>query len=122
MKKLLTAALVVATCWVLGACQGHDRVSALRNLVEEVAKDGAGYTEEKWEQANEKFSELLDSLESYEDLTPEELNEIARLQGQYAAEAFKRHGKKFQQELEKAGQMLDGFMEGLDEGLGGEED
>ena len=94
----------------------------LKDLVEQIAEEGSTYTEEQWEKVNDRFSELLDKLEEYDDLTPEELNEVARLQGQYAAEAFKRHGQKFQQEFEKARQMLDGFVEGLSEDSTTEDD
>ena len=55
-------------------------------------------------------------MEEYDDLTPEELNEIARLQGQYAAAAFKYHGQKAKEEWEKAQSALGGFIDGLTEG------
>ena len=61
----------------------------LKDFVEQICEEGGTYTEEQWEKVNNKFSELLEKLESYDDLTPEELNEIAWLQGKYAAEAFK---------------------------------
>ena len=116
MKKYLMGLLLVLSAVVFQACQEKNRVDELKDFVEQICEKGGTYTEEQWEKVNDKFSELLEKLESYDDLTPEELNEIARLQGKYAAEAFKRHGQQFQQELEKAGKMLEGFMEGMDEG------
>ena len=122
MKKYLTGMLLLVAALAFNACQEKSRVDELKDLVEEVAEKGAAYTEEQWEEVNDRFTKLLDKLEAYDDLTPEELNEIARLQGQYAAEAFKRHGQQFRQELEKAGKALEGFMEGLDEGLDNDEE
>ena len=46
-------------------------------------------------------------------LTPEEWEEIGRLQGEYAATAFKNQAGKT---LEKAGAIINGFLEGLSEG------
>lgn len=121
-KWCLTGLLLAVGVWTLQSCRPKSRVDELKDLVEQIAEEGSTYTEEQWEKVNDRFSELLDKLEEYDDLTPEELNEVARLQGQYAAEAFKRHGQKFQQEFEKARQMLDGFVEGLSEDSTTEDD
>ena len=43
-------------------------------------------------------------------MTPEEIQEVARLQGEYAAKAFKEQAGKA---MEKAGAALDGFMQGI---------
>ena len=51
----------------------------------------------------------------------EELEEVARLQGQYAATVFKNSGKAVMEEIEKAGVALDGFLNGLNEGLENED-
>ena len=77
----------------------------LKVLIKQIEEEGSSYTEKKWE-----FSELLQKLNSYEDLSAEELREIAELQGQYAATVFKEHAGKA---MEKAGAVLDGFVEGL---------
>lgn len=122
MKKYLMGLLLLVAAVAFNACQEKSRVDELKDLVEQVAEEGGTYTEEQWEKVNDKFSKLLDKLEAYDDLTPEELNEIARLQGQYAAEAFKRSGRQFLQDFEKAGKALEGFMDGMGEGLSGEED
>lgn len=122
MKKYLMGLMLLVAAVAFNACQEKSRVDELKDLVEQVAEEGGTYTEEQWEKVNDKFSKLLDKLEAYDDLTPEELNEIARLQGQYAAEAFKRSGRQFLQDFEKAGKMLEGFMDGMDEGLSGEQE
>ena len=82
----------------------------MKEFVEKVEKEGSSYTEEQWEEVNEEFSKMLDKLNEYEDMTPEELQEVAKLQGEFAAKAFKEQAGKA---MEKAGAMLDGFMQGL---------
>ena len=42
---------------------------------------------------------------------------MAKLQGQYAATVFKNSGKAIMEQMEKAGAVLDGFFEGIDQGL-----
>ena len=70
-------------------------------------------------EAEAKFTELLEKAENCKDLTQEDLYEIARLQGEYAAAAFKSQGKGA---MEKAGAIMNGFMDGLmDEGEPGKE-
>lgn len=111
MKKLFMAALLGgASLLCLGSCVSKSRVDELKEFVEKVEKEGSSYTEEQWEEVNEEFSKMLDKLNEYEDMTPEELQEVAKLQGEFAAKAFKEQAGKA---MEKAGAMLDGFMQGL---------
>ena len=120
MKKLFMAALLGgASLLCLGSCESKSRVDELKEFVEKVEKEGSSYTEEQWEEVNEEFSKMLDKLNEYEDMTPEELQEVAKLQGEFAAKAFKEQAGKA---MEKAGAMLDGFMQGLTGDTGEEED
>lgn len=116
MKKHLAALCIAAAALTLGSCQPHSRIDELKDFVEKIAEEAQTYSEEQWENINEEFSRLLEKVEKYDDLTPEELNEIARLQGQYAAAAFKYHGQKAKEEWEKAQSALGGFIDGLTEG------
>lgn len=117
MKKLLMAALLGgASLLCLSSCESKSRVEELKDFVEKVQKEGSSYTEKQWKEANEEFSKLLDKLNEYEDMTPEEIQEISKLQGEYAAKAFKEQAGKA---MEKAGAALDGFMQGL---TGGDEE
>ena len=120
MKKLFMAALLGgASLLCLGSCESKSRVDELKEFVEKVEKEGSSYTEEQWEEVNEEFSKMLDKLNEYEDMTPEELQEVAKLQGEFAAKAFKEQAGKA---MEKAGAMLDGFMQGLTGDTEDEED
>ncbi len=117
MKKYILP-LLAAGILSLSACQSKSsRIDDLKDFVEEIQKDGEDYTQEQWEKANKKFSQLLDKINSYEDLSEDELKEVAKLQGQYAATVFKNSGKAIMEQMEKAGAVLDGFLEGVDQGL-----
>lgn len=118
MRKYIVIALWVLTTLSIGACQSKSsRIDDLKDFVEEIQKDGKDYSQEQWEKANEKFSQLLDKINSYEDLSEDELKEVAKLQGQYAATVFKNSGKAIMEQMEKAGAALGGFLEGVDQGL-----
>ena len=111
MKKLFMAALLGgASLLCLGSGEQKSRVDELKEFVEKVQEEGSSYTEKQWEEVNDEFSKLLDKLNEYEDMTPEELQEVAKLQGEFAAKAFKEQAGKA---MEKAGAVLDGFMQGL---------
>ena len=118
MRKYIVIALWALTTLSIGACQSKSsRIDDLKDFVEEIQKDGKDYSQEQWEYANEKFSQLLDKINSYEDLSEDELKEVAKLQGQYAATVFKNSGKAIMEQMETAGAALDGFLEGVDQGL-----
>lgn len=118
MRKYIVIALWALTTLSIGACQSKSsRIDDLKDFVEEIQKDSKDYSQEQWEKANEKFSQLLDKINSYEDLSEDELKEVAKLQGQYAATVFKNSGKAIMEQMEKAGAALDGFLEGVDQGL-----
>ncbi|HIZ91845.1 MAG TPA: hypothetical protein H9807_07000 [Candidatus Bacteroides merdavium] len=122
MKKYILP-LLAAGILSLSACQSKSsRIDDLKDFVEEIQKDSEDYTQEQWEKANEEFSQLLDKINSYEDLSEDELKEVAKLQGQYAATVFKNSGKAIMEQMEKAGAVLDGFFEGIDQGLDNNEE
>ena len=122
MKKYLLLALFAIGIMGFQSCQSKQgRIDDLKDFVEEINEEGKDYTAEQWEKANEQFSKLLDKINSYEDLTEEELKEVAKLQGQYAATVFKNSGKSIMEQMEKAGAALGGFLEGVDEGLENQE-
>ena len=107
MRKYIVIALWALTTLSIGACQSKSsRIDDLKDFVEEIQKDGKDYSQEQWEKANEKL-----------DLSEDELKEVAKLQGQYAVTVFKNSGKAIMEQMEKAGAALDGFLEGVDQGL-----
>lgn len=123
MKKYILLVLLTTGIFCLTSCQSKSsRIDDLKEFVEDIQKDSKDYTQEQWEKANEKFSQLLEKINSYDDLSEEELKEVAKLQGQYAATVFKNSGKAIMEQMEKAGIALDGFLEGIDKGLDNEQE
>lgn len=123
MKKYILLVLLTAGIFYLTSCQSKSsRIDDLKEFVEDIQKDSKDYTQEQWEKANEKFGQLLEKINSYDDLSEEELKEVAKLQGQYAATVFKNSGKAIMEQMEKAGIALDGFLEGIDKGLDNEQE
>ena len=123
MKKYILLVLLTTGIFCLTSCQSKSsRIDDLKEFVEDIQKDSKDYTQEQWEKANEKFGQLLEKINSYDDLSEEELKEVAKLQGQYAATVFKNSGKAIMEQMEKAGIALDGFLEGIDKGLDNEQE
>lgn len=117
MKKYILPVLLVLSMMGFQSCQSNQsRIDDLKDLVEDIQDNGKDYSAKQWEEASAKFDKLLEKINSYDDLSQEELEEVARLQGQYAATVFKNSGKAIMEQMEKAGAALDGFMEGLQEG------
>lgn len=118
MKKYILIALLALGMTGLQSCHNNQsRIDDLKDFVEEIQDNSKDYSAEQWEKANEKFSKLLDKINSYDDLSQEELEEVAKLQGQYAATVFRNSGKALMEQMEKAGAALDGFIEGVGEGM-----
>lgn len=123
MKKYILPAFLALSMMSFQSCQSNQsRIDDLKDLVEEIQDNGKDYSAEQWEEASAKFDKLLEKINSYDDLSQEELEEVAKLQGQYAATVFKNSGKAIMEEMEKAGSALGGFVEGFSEGLDETED
>lgn len=112
MKKYILFLLLVVTVVCFSSCHSQNsRIEGLRDFVEEIQKKGQDYTSDQWEEANTRFGQLLDEINSYDDLTQEELEEVAELQGQYAAAVFRSNGKNIMKQMEKSGNVLDSLEE-----------
>lgn len=119
MKKNILLTLVSVMLLFLGSCQSNSsRIDELKDLVEEINENGKDYSAEQWKKAEEKFTRILDKINSYDNLSQEELEEVAKLQGKYAAAVFTNSGKAIIEQMEKAGAALDGFLEGIQEETG----
>lgn len=113
MKRLfvLMAVLVLAV-----SCGNSPEasVSALGKFVDNVEAKGDSYTPEDWEEVNEKFEALVDSIsENYDDMTDEEKAEAMKEIGRYSAIYTKMGMRTAVDEFQKAMQALNPFMEGF---------
>lgn len=98
------------------SCQSKsDRIEDLREFVEDLSNESEEFTDEQIEKISEEFSEMSEKLDEYEDLTPEEVKEIAKIKGKYASTMIKKSGSSIKKNMDKAGKALEGFMEGLNE-------
>lgn len=120
MKKLVWVPCM-ALALALTACQTtvDSSIEKLSRFIDQVEQKSAEYSAEDWEKANEQFEELIDRLDEFKDITPEQAQEIARQQGRYAGIALKNGTDELLEgvgkSIEEAGKVLDGFLEGLGE-------
>lgn len=117
MKKMFFTLLV--GLFVLTACQPATEryIGELKDFVEKVVTEGSEYTAEEWDEVSKEFDELVKKAETLEGLTDEQKKEIAKLQGKFSGAVMKggfdKLMKKAGNELEKAGEAIEGFFEGL---------
>ena len=85
MKKFFYVALM-ALMVMMTACQQskEDYIKEFKSFVNEVSEECAEYTEVDWEDAAKEFEALVEQAKQYEDLTAEEMMEIAAVQAKYA--------------------------------------
>ena len=85
MKKLFYVALM-AMMVMMTACQQskEDYIKEFKSFVEEVSEECEDYTEADWEDAAKEFEALVKKAEQYEDITAEEVMELAAVQAKYA--------------------------------------
>lgn len=119
MKKLLF--LLLAGLFVFSSCQpsAENYIGDMKDLIEEVMEEGGDYTAEQWEKVSQEFEKLVQKAQELENLTDEQKKEILKLQAKFNGVAVKKGFDKLMKdagkELEKAGEAIEGFLEGLKE-------
>ena len=85
MKKIFYVALM-AVAMMFTSCQQskEDYIKEFKSFVEEVSEECEDYTEAEWEDVAKEFDALVKQAKQYEDLTAEEMVEIAAVQAKYA--------------------------------------
>ena len=85
MKKMFYMALM-AMMVMMTACQQskEDYIKEFEAFVEELSEECEDYTEAEWEDVAKEFDALVKQAKQYEDLTAEEMVEIAAVQAKYA--------------------------------------
>ncbi len=114
--------IVTALCATLFSCkyinpQQH-ALDQHRKICEEIILNGEDCSDEVWEAYKAKHTQVSDELSQYKaDYTPEELNEIGRLEGKVSKVYFKREASDtFNDLYEGVKDLIDegvGFIEGL---------
>ena len=119
MKKLLF--VLLAALFVFSSCQlfAETYLGDMKDLIEEVMEEGGDYTAEQWEKVSQEFEKLVQKAQELENLTDEQKKEILKLQAKFNGAAVKKGFDKLMKdagkELEKAGEAIEGFLEGLKE-------
>lgn len=118
MKKLTYLAMAaIATLFFSCQPSAEGCIKEMKALVEEINESTEEFTEEKWEELNDTFTQLVEEAGKLEEMTDEQKLELAKLQGQYAAAVMKKGGKTLMKDLnegiEQAGKVLEGALEEL---------
>lgn len=115
MKKLIfVLGLIVFT-----ACKpsAESYIRDMKDLIEDVMEEGSEYTAEQWEAVNREFDELIQKAQELEELTEDQKKEILKLQGKFNGATVKKGFDKWMKdagkELEKVGEAIEGFLEGI---------
>lgn len=113
MKKL-TYFLALTLMVLFTSCQQTKKgvIADINNLIETIDEEGADYSEEQWEKANEKFEKFCEEAEELKDWTVEETAELAKAKAKYLGVQLKKNSEKA---AKSAGKALEGLMEGLED-------
>ncbi|MGN0069716.1 MAG: hypothetical protein ACI350_08330 [Prevotella sp.] len=123
MKSRLLLFLAFLLPMALQSC--HNRQSAIDDLsgfVADVKKESPQYDDVAWDDVHAEFEVLCEALQEYEgEYTQEELKEIGRLKGAYAA-CYARYASKkgvgvLRNLMQQAAGMVRGFTEGVSDDL-----
>lgn len=120
---LFTALL---TLFVLSSCQSKEEriINKLENLATRVQKGGEKLTDKEWGQILEEYDKLQQEA-LYCDFSQEQLKRIGRAEGRLTAimtkEEAKKIGRDFVKFLEDGSTLVEGFVEGIVDGLSTEE-
>ena len=120
---LFTALL---TLFVLSSCQSKEEriINKLEKLATRVQKDGEKLTDKEWGQILEEYDKLQQEA-LYCDFSQEQLKRIGRAEGRLTAimtkEGAKKIGRDFVKFLEDGSTLVEGFVEGIVDGLSTEE-
>jgi len=95
MKMFIYVALM-AVMVMMTACQQskEDYIKEFKSFVAEVSTECADYTEDDWKDVVAEFEALVKQAEQYEDLTAEEMLELAGVQAQFTGLKAKKGVKK----------------------------
>lgn len=130
MKRFL-ALMIAALCALLltASCDRFSLPGRMEALADTVEKNGANYTQEQWEQSNEKFQKLVEEYQNNKgSLTTDEAKRFRNASGRYFAAAVKSGVANISSSIEEIGKQIPGvideigdFFKGLGAGLGQEE-
>jgi hypothetical protein len=115
ISKLAQSSILIAIIGTLFSCNhtqsGIDKASS---MIENAEKNQRVLSQEDFDKMGIKMEALQKDLEeNRKDYTDEQVKEIGKLQGRYAAIAIKKGMNDFQESVNDLGNQMEGFIEGI---------
>ena len=128
MKKaiqVLTVCLIVA---FMSSCQTQTKeekvISKMKALAERVESNNDTYSDAEWDKVTNEFDALQKEAKEC-DFSADQLKDLAKVEAELTAtiakQGAKRIGSDIKDAIEEGKEMLDGVIDGIKEGLGGDE-
>lgn len=124
ITRILAVALIAITGFslTLSAAEPKEKcIKKLEKLNKEVKKEAANFTDEDWDAVLEQYNAISEELKTYE-YTEEELRYIGKQKGRFLGMVAKKSLTKGSKQLNEFLQQMGGFLEGLLEGGGGDDE
>lgn len=118
MKSIKSLLCALAAGTILASCAVQTAPQRLDEFVDDAEINAGDYTAEDWAQSNEAYGLLLDEyLNSGQEYTEEEKQLAAEAMGRYHALVLKNGVTKAGEYLQKLGDILPSYLNGLASGI-----
>ena len=123
--KVLTVCLLVA---FMSSCQTQTQeqkvISKMQALAERVESNKDTYSDAEWDKVINEFNALQQQAKECE-FSKEQLKDLAKVEAELTAaiakQGAKRVGSDIKDAIDEGKEMLNGVIDGIKEGIGGEE-
>ncbi|MFN5628466.1 MAG: hypothetical protein ACK48W_04185 [Bacteroidota bacterium] len=115
-NKLFIPFTIVASVFILSAScnQSQSKIDKMSKIIEQCYQNKDNLTQSDLDKMELKMEELEKDLElNRNNYTDEQVKEIGRLQGRYAAILVKKGINDFQESVKDLNNQMEGFMEGI---------
>ncbi len=115
MKKINNFYFIIAILVLLFSCnQSQSGIEKASKMIEHAEQNKDSFTQSEFDKMELKMEELEKDLETNrKNYTDEQVKEIGKLQGRYAAILVKQGMDEFQGSLKDLGSKMEGFIEGI---------
>ena len=119
-KKGMLLTVAMATLLMCSCATRQRAVNNLRSFQQEIEVNGAMYTIQDWKKAAKDYAKINKKIyKHYSEYTPQELEEVGRLNGQCAASFAKGTSQNVTSKAQGAIGIIKGLVDGVMEGFGG---
>ncbi len=115
MKKINNFYFIIAILVLLFSCnQSQSGIEKASKMIEHAEQNKDSFTQSEFDKMELKMEELQKDLETNrKNYSDEQVKEIGKLQGRYAAILVKNGIINFQESVKDLGTQMDGFIEGI---------